>query len=321
MQIGVEKRRGEGSNMASKFDLVNVYIKLLSTSIDSDTLNQSDIKYIVHHIGRDDFEDAKQRCLLRIQENGDDALTWALYGLTLMLQANEKDTGEALQKAAELDPENLLVMNLMGDYLCFAGKDMEGEDFYYGSLSRDEKQIHPRKMLYFQFMSRNEYLQALEVVIPALRTSPDDEEIWTSVKTALAMMGSHDYAEEVAESLTKEFKDHHLAWRCQAHVFLAIKKYTEAESAAKRAIELKKDNGENWNMLGTILSMVGRTTAAVKCQRKAVKFAPKNGMFWTSLGMALLKAGKQEECKQVITRAVRVDPEAASQLLQHMMKG
>jgi len=214
-----------------------------------------------------------------------------------------------------------LVMNLMGDYLCFAGKELEGEDVYYRSLSIDDGQLHPRKMLFFQFMSRNEYLQALEVVIPALQTSPYDDGIWTSIRTALAMMGSHDYAEEVAESLTEEFKECHIAWQFQAHVYLATKKYPKAERAAKRAIELKKDDGKNWNMLGTILNMAGRTTAAVKCQRRAVKLAPKNGLFLTSLGLALLKSGKRNESAQVISRAVQLDPDAASELLQHMQRG
>ncbi len=318
--IGVEKRRGEESNMASKTEQINAYIDLLSTSIDPDTMSQSDFKYIIHQIGREDFEDAKRRCLLRIQKQGDEILTWALYGLTLMLQAEVKDAGEALQKAASLEPDNLLVMNLMGDYLCFAGREMEGEDVYYRSLSIDDGQVHPRRMLFFQFMSRNEYLQALEVVIPALRTCPDDENIWTSIKTALAMMGSHDYAEEIAESLTDEFSDQHTAWRFKAHVYLVTKDYEKAEEAAKQAIRLKQDDGENWNELGTILNMAGRHTAAIKCQRRAVKLAPRNGMFWTSLGIALLKAGKRNECQQVITKAVKLDPEAASELLQHMMK-
>lgn len=170
--------------MASTTEKINAYIDLLSSSIDAETINQPDFKYIVHKIGREDFEDAKRRCLLRIQSHDDEALSWALYGLTLMLQAEVKDAGEALLKAATIEPENLLVMNLMGDYLCFAGKEMEGEEVYYQSLSRDDGQIHPRKMLFFQFMSRNEYLQALEVVIPALQTCPDDgiiRAVWSSI--------------------------------------------------------------------------------------------------------------------------------------------
>ncbi len=307
--------------MTSKTDKINAYIELISSSLDADTIKQPDFKYIINHIGRENFEDAKRRCLLRIENHDDEVLSWTLYGLILMLQAEVKDAGKALLKAATLEPDNLLVMNLMGDYLCFAGKEMEGEDIYYRSLSRDDGQIHPRKMLFFQFMSRNEYLQALEVVIPALQTCPDDEGLWTSIKTALAMMGSHDYAEEVAESLTEEFKDQPSAWRFKAHVYLVTKKYVKAEQAAKQAIQLKQDDGENWNQLGTILSMVGRSTAAVKCQRKAVKLAPRNGLFLTSLGLALLKSGKRNESAQAISRAVKLDPDAANELLQHMMKG
>ena len=304
--------------MVSTSEAINAYIDLLSSSIDTETINQPDFKYIVHHIGREDFEDAKQRCLQRMREKGEDVLTWALYGLTLMLQAEVKDAGEALQKASTLDPENLLVINLMGDYLCFAGREMEGEDAYLVSLSRDEKQVHPRQMMFFQFMSRNEYLQALEVIMPALQTRPEDERTWTSIKTALAMMGSLDYAEEVAQSLTSEFSNLHTAWRFQAHVYLTTKKYSKAEHAARKAIQLKQNDGANWNMLGTILNVTDRYAAAVKCQRKAIKLAPKNGMFWTSLGLALLKAGERDECKRVITKAVKLDPEAAMELVQHM---
>jgi len=307
--------------MPSPPEMIPAYLDLVSSSVDTDTMQHPDIRYIMHQLSREAFKAAEDRCLLRIQNYGEDVFTWALVGLSRMLKVEVKDAGRALQRASELDPENLLVLNLMGDYLCCAGKEMEGEALYHQSLSRDEEQVHPRKMMYFQFMSRNEYLQALDMIIPVLKTHPEDENTWTSIRTALAMMGSHDYAEEVAESLTKEFKDHHSAWHFKAHVYLATKKYSKAQRAAKRAIELNCDDGENWNMLGTILNMTGKHTAAIKCQRKAVKLAPKNGMFWTSLGLALLKAGKKGECQRVISKAVKLDPEAAMGLLQHMQRG
>lgn len=319
--VGVEMQRGGGNSMPSTSEMISVYLELISSSVDSETMQHPDIRYITHQLSREDFEAAEDRCLLRIQNYGEDAFTWALVGLSRMLQIDVQGAEEALLRASELEPENLLVLNLMGDYLCRAGKDVEGEALYLQSLSKDEEQVHPRKMMYFQFMSRNEYLQALDMIIPVLNTCPEDKNTWTSIRTAVAMMGSHDYAEEMAESLTEEFKDLHRAWHFKAHVYLATKKYRKAQRAAKRAIKLKQDDGENWNMLGTILSMRGKYTAAVKCQRKAIKLEPKNGMFWTSLGLALLKAGKRNECKQVIGKAVKLDPAAAMGLIQHMQRG
>ena len=307
--------------MSSTTEMVSVYIDLLSSSIDAESLQHPDIRYIMHHLGREDFKTAEQRCLRRIQDHGEDAFTWALVGLSQMLQAEVKDAGKALQRASLLDPDSLLVKNLMGDYLCCAGKETDGEALYYQSLSIDESQTHPRKMMYFQFMSRNEYLQALDMIIPVLQTQPEDQNTWVSIRTALAMMSSYDYAEEVADSLTEQFSDNHNAWRFKAHVYLASKKYSEAQNAAKRAIELKRDDGENWNMLGTILNLRGKRSAAIKCQRKAVKFAPKNGMFLTSLAIALLKAGKQSESQRIIGKAVKLDPEAAMSFLQNIQGG
>jgi len=92
--------------MESKTDKINAYIDLISSSLDTDTLKHPDFKYIVHKISRENFEDAKRRCLLRIQNHDDEALSWALYGLTLMLQAEVKKAGEALLKAATSPPES-----------------------------------------------------------------------------------------------------------------------------------------------------------------------------------------------------------------------
>jgi Tfp pilus assembly protein PilF len=305
--------------MTSTSEMINVYLDLIAASLDPDTIEQSDFKYIAEHIGREDFAAAERRCLLRVQNHGDDYLSWALYALSLMLQTEVKEAGEALEMAVRLEPENVLVLNLRGDYLCCSGREKEGEDAYWYSLCKKEGQIHPRKMLYFQFMSRKEYKSALDVVIPALRTRPDDENTWNSIKTALAMFGTHEYAEELAESLTNEFSDQHLAWQFKAHVYLVTQRLAKAEMAARRAIELKKDDALNWNFLGTILNMQGRHTSAIKCQRRAVSLSPKDGMLWTSLAIALLKAGRHRECEQVISKAVKIDPEAAMGVLKHLM--
>lgn len=306
--------------MASTAEMISAYVDLIASSLDSDTIELPDLRYIVQHISREDFAAAERRCLLRVQNHGDDSMSWALYALSLILQAEVKEAGEALQRAMQIDSESVLVLNLMGDYLCCAGREKEGEDAYWYSLSKHSEQIHPRKMLYFQFMSRSEYQNALDVIIPALRIRTDDVNTWTSIKTALAMLGSHDYAEKLADSLTKEFSKEHLAWQFKAHVYLATGKLAEAESAAKRAIELKKDDAMNWNFLGTILNMAGRHGAAIKCQRRAVCLAPNNAMCMISLALALLKAGKRSECQQVINKAVKLDPEAAMGVLQHLMK-
>jgi Tfp pilus assembly protein PilF len=306
--------------MSSTTEQINAYVDLISSSLDADTIEQPDFRYIVAHIGREDFAAAERRCLLRVQNHGDDYLSWALYGLSLMLQAEVKSAGEALQRAMQIEPENVLVLNLMGDFLCCAGRYKEGEDAYWYSLSKQEGQVHPRKMLYFQFMVRKEYQKALDVLIPALRTCSDDENTWSSIRIALGMIGSHDYAEEVSESLTKEFPDQHLAWQFKAHVYLATKDPARAEVAAKRAIELKRDDALNWNILGTVLNISGRHKAAIKCQQKAVNLEPKIAMYWTSLGLAFLKAGNRSECQRTITKATALDPEAAMGLLQHLMK-
>jgi len=304
--------------MASTTEDVSAYVDLLTASLDDETLAQSDIKYIVHHIGCEDFEDAKRRCLLRMQEHGDDVISWAFYGLALMLQAQVKDAGEAIQRAAELDPENPLVLNIMGDFLCSAGREQLGEEAYWHSLKLDETQAHPRKMLCLNFMTRGEHKQCLDLILPVVRSNPEDAASWDMLRITLGLMGALDYAQELAETLTKELVNHHCAWRFKAHIHLANRDYTKAEQAAKRAIQLAQEDGENWNMLGTILNMTRKHKAAVKCQRKAVKLAPKNGLFWTSLGLALLKEGKLDECQRVISKAVKLDPEAAMELLQHM---
>jgi Tfp pilus assembly protein PilF len=308
-------------SMISTADMARLYVDLVTSSLDTDIIEQPDIKYIVQRIGREDFAAAERRCLLRVQNHGDDCLSWALYALLLILQAEEREAGEALERAISLEPENVLVLNLLGDYLCCSGREKEGEDAYMLSLSKQETQVHARKMLYFQFMSHNEYQRALDVIVPALQTRPDDENTWTSIKTALAMFATHEYAEKLAESLAKDFSDQHLAWQFKAHVYLATRKLTEAELAARRAIELKQEDALNWNFLGTILNMQGKHNAAIKCQRRAVSLSPKDGMLWTSLALALLKAGKHRECQQVISKAVKIDPEAAMEVLQHLMNG
>ncbi len=311
----------EGSDSTfSSADMARAYVDLVTSSLDSDAIEHPDIRYIVKHIESEDFDAAERRCLLRVQEYGDDYLSWALYAVSLMLQAEVKDAGEALHRASQLEPENVLVLNLLGDFLCCAGRAEEGEAAYWHSLSRQEQQIHPRKMLYYEFMSRKQYQKALDVVVPALRIRSDDENTLTCIKTALAMFSTHERAESLAESLSKEFSDQYLAWQFKAHVYLVTRKLAKAETAAKRAIQLNQSDAQNWSFLGTILSMQERYNAAIKCQRRAVTLSPKDGMLWAGLAISLLKAGRRRESEQALNKAVKVDPKAAMEVLKHLMR-
>jgi tetratricopeptide (TPR) repeat protein len=296
------------------------YMNLIASSIDQDTLINPDNASIIDAVYEEDYTDAERRCLERIQEDESDYFAWSFYGLVLMLRGDVSKVREILDRAYLTDKNKVLALNLLGDYHFGAGDNEQGEAAYYLSLNREYDQLHPRKMLYYQYMKRKEFQKALRVIEPALRVDPDDEDTWSYIRDCITQMGYIGFAEGVIYYLVKDFPQKHMTWYLRSNLLLALDKLEEAETAVRKAIELNNGDSHNWVLLATIPDRSGNSDKAVECCREAVSLEPKNPYAWYSYSMLLLKIGKRVESQNAASKAVALNPKKAKEVLRYLSR-
>ncbi|MGY5872518.1 MAG: tetratricopeptide repeat protein [Candidatus Thorarchaeota archaeon] len=299
---------------------VSLYLDLITSSLDIATLHDPRTQDFIKEFDDMRFDNAEKLSLVRIASDENDYVGWALYGMLLMHRADLNGAMGALSKAMKLNDESLLVLNLWGDFLCCNGDDAEGEEVYWKALALKKEQVHPRKMLHFQFLSRNEYEEAIRVLMPVLRIRPHDTNTWLNLTKAFSKVESHAFAQEFAAQLTDQNPDQYRAWYIHGSVQLDLVRLEEAEEAARKAIKLRKKDALSWALLASVYSAQKKYNKAIYCCKKATKLQPKNFNAWLSLSMIYLKAGRVIEGKQAAKRAVAINPQGAQAVLDYLSK-
>lgn len=287
-------------------------------SLEEEVLNDPDNQVIINDFVNQNLVQAEIDCMLRIQEDKNDSLVWAFFGLFMMLRTDTITAGPALEKAVACDPKNIFALNLLGDFLCSNGDSKRGEGFYWRSLQLKKKQSHPFKMLYYQFMSRKEYERALRMIQAVLLIEPNDGRAWASIEYTIRKMESDTFAEAIILTLTKHLPKQYRAWYIYGNLLHRTKKYNEAEKAARKSIELRDDHAGSWSLLGTVLIDQGKVEEAIECYLWAVKIEPMNMELWALLSLLLLKNGDESEWKRALDVAVSINPEKARALLENL---
>jgi len=289
------------------------YMNLVTSSIKHDVLFENGS--IINAIYGGELAEAEQICIQRIKTNQDDYYAWSFYGLVLMLKGDDSKALEALDRAYLIDANNVLGLNLRGDCHYNLGDAEQGEVAYYLSLDREWIQLHPRRMLYYQYMTSKRFDRALRVIEPALKMNPDDEGTWSQIRDSMSKLGYIGFAEGVLYYLVREFPQKYMPWYLRANLLLALDKLEEAEVAIRKALELNSEYALSWVLLATILDRLGRSEEAVECCQEAVNLEPENPYPWYSYSMFLLKIGKRMESKKAISKAVSLDSKKAKEIL------
>lgn len=297
---------------------IKFYLDLITSSLDSKTLNHLDIQVLVNDFSDGNHAQVEIDCLLRINDDKTDSLAWSFLGLCLMLRADDLGAKATLTRAVTYDGKSILALNLLGDCLCSRGEEKEGEALYWDSLHLKEEQVHPRKRLYFQFVSRKEYEKALRVLEPVLRIHPDDSKTWTIIENCISKIEPEGFVEEFVTLLTGSYPMQYRGWYLQGDILHSIGREKEAEKAVRKALELKEKNVLSWALLANILVTQERYQEAVDCGKRVTEIRPRNMNAWFHLSLLYLKTGEDIEWKKAVDIAISIDPQAARELLDSL---
>jgi tetratricopeptide (TPR) repeat protein len=134
----------------------------------------------------------------------------------------------------------------------------------------------------------------------------EDLEVLSMMANVYQRAKKSDEAQNIAETIVKQFPDNPTAYFQEGAIYERIKKYNEAERAFRKALDLEKDNPAILNYLGYMLADRGtKLDEAVSLIEKALKQDPTNGAYLDSLGWAYFRQNKLDLAEEYLTKALK----------------
>lgn len=238
---------------------------------------------------------------------------WKALGVSIELQ--NRDSIPALQRAAQLLPDDAEVHASLGAALLRAGRGADA----IGSLRRaleirpDDPDLHSN--LGNALRSFGQWQEALESYRRAVHLAPGRPELHGNIAYALWHLNRPaEAAESFRRALAlKPGQSDLLAGLAMALV--ALGRSEEALVPVQRALELAPQSPEVLNTFGNVLLDLGRDVEAEGRFREAVAQRPEFVEALGNLAIALRLQGKAEQAIEAASRALQVDPRFAPTLV------
>jgi len=284
-----------------------------------ESLDRSDLKEVMEAMRGGDLARAEEHCRTLINESGGtDATLWGVLALYHMIRGDFKPALDAIDRAMELEPEELFIVNLAGDFFSFNNDFKNAETFYLLSLEINSYQLHPRVMLSNRYNAYEMYDEAIGVVLPLLDNYPNDENVWLNLRVALGNLPSKKRQKKIAHRLLKDHPNQYHAWCAMANSLMRRMKLDAALKYCKKAVAVRENDTLAWNMYSTLLSMQGKHKAALICQKKSYELTGDIPSAMASLSTTHYLAGEKEEAMRIIAELERISPEEAALIMGHI---
>ena len=118
-------------------------------------------------------------------------------------------------------------------------------------------------------------------------------------------------AEKLAESLSRHFPTHPLAWKVLGAVLNQSGKLIESLTAMEKSVELSPNDAETHGNLGATLLELNRLDDAEISLRRAIAVNPHLVEAHNNLGATLQELGRLNEAKESLSQAIMLRPDFA----------
>ena len=284
-----------------------------------ESFDRSDLKEVMEAMRGGDLERAEEHCRELINKSGGvDATLWGVLALYHIVKKDLEQARIALDRAMELAPEELFIVNLAGDFFSFNSDFENAETFYLLSLEIDPDQLHPRVMLSNRYSAYEMYDRAVGVVLPLLNNYPNDENVWLNLRVALGNMPSKKRQKKIAHRLLQDHPNQYHAWCIMANSLMRRMKLDAAVKYCKKAVAVRENDTLAWNMYSTLLTMQGKHKAALICQKKSFELTGDIPSAMASLSTTHYLAGEKDEAMRIISELEKISPEEAALIMGHI---
>ena len=235
---------------------------------------------------------------------------WNLLGILLHMQG--KDPLLALQKSAQLLPNDAGVHNNLGSALQDRGQLEDAAACYRRALKLKPDFAIAHRNLGNVLVELGQLDGAVASFRRAVKFQPDFAEAHSNLGNALHELGQFDSAAASCRRALELQPDFAIAHYNLGNALIALGQLDGAVASYRRAVELKPDFAEAYNNLGYTLQELGQLEMAAACCRRAVELKPDFAEAYNNLGNTLKALGQLEGAVASYRRAVELKPDFAS---------
>ncbi len=231
-------------------------------------------------------------------------------GTHYFFNGNSKAALNAIDKAIELDPDDLTAWNNKCRALRVLDRHAEALTVYKKAieLNPDDRSVRFNKGVILIDLDRDE--EAIAVYEKIIELNPGDYDAWFTKGLALHKLNRHEEALAAYEKAIELKPDLHLTWYSKGSTLLKIDRFEEALAAFEKAIELNPDNYKAWTDMGIALVNLNRYEEALAAHEKATALKPDHHLTWYNKGVALQKIDRFEEALAAYEKAIELNPDS-----------
>jgi Flp pilus assembly protein TadD len=232
-----------------------------------------------------------------------------IVGRDLVLTGRVDEGNAHLQKALELEPEDMEVHGALGSYLLQMGRLDEAIIQYQEALrvKPDDMEVH--YCLGCIFLHKGQVDEAITEFQTTLRIWPDYAEGHSSLGDALLQKGKVDEAMAEIQKALQIRPDYAEAHNSLGYALIQKGRMDEAITHLQKLVQLKPDDADGYNSLGYALMQKGRMAEAIAEFQNALQIKPADPTFQNNMAW-LLATGPQASLRNGV-KAVEIARQAS----------
>lgn len=272
-----------------------------------DELNQL---IVLFNTGR--YAELENRALYLIKQHPNSGHVWMGFGLSLQMQG--KDALHALQKTAQLLPDDANAHNNLANTLRERGQLDGAVASCRRALKLNPNLAEAHNNLGLAILELGQTDAAVSSFRHALQVNPSFAEAHSNLGYALIQLGQPEEAEVCCRRALKSRPDFANAHNNLGYALFELGQLDNAVASYRRALELKPEFAEAHMNLGIALLELGKLDGAVTSYQRALELKPEFAEAHMNLGNAFLELGQLDDAVTSYRHALELKPDFAKAL-------
>ena len=254
------------------------------------------------------YRDCEQLARELIAQYPNHGVVWKVLGATLKQQGLNEDALLAMQKAADLLPDDAEAHSNLGVTLMSLGLLADAVDSYRHALRIAPDHEEVLNHLGLSLMSLGRLSEAEDCYRRVLGLNPDYPNGLFNLGLVLQEQGRLNEADDCYRRVLAAYPQHSAAHSNLAYVLHWQGRLPEAELYYQYAIELNPHDATTFSHLGLLLQTQGRFAEALDCYQCVLEINPQFTEIHNNLGIVYHELGLIEEAKACYQRALTLNP-------------
>lgn len=212
------------------------------------------------------------------------------------------------RKAAEIDPDNVLVKVQIGEVYLFQGKNRNAINYYSEAYKKDPDSLRIINNIGIAYHRMGELEEAIQWYEKALSKNEDYEVAWNNFGVANYHSG---YPQRAIKCFKRAYKlnyDYPDPLLNLGQIWMTRGEYQKAEKFFKKVLKMKEDYPLPYNYLGSVYLNTGIFDKAIHLFREAINKDRQFAEAYYNLGFALSRIGRYDEALEATKKAMEINP-------------